>query len=234
MTLEYKSMPLKVSEIFHSIQGEGQWLGVPSTFVRLSGCNLRCVWCDTPYASWTPEGEMYGIDQIIQKVQHEHVVITGGEPMIFPEVVELSSLLKRLNKTITFETAGTSDLEVEADLMSISPKLGHSNPVDDPTWSTRHEQRRWRPDVITSLMQRYSFQLKFVVGDEWENDIEEIDQMLSELPPHSPERVFLMPEGRDAQTLWKRAQQLVPICLERGWRLAPRIQIDLFGDTRGT
>ena len=83
---------MRVAEIFRSIQGEGLLVGTPSTFVRLSGCNLRCSWCDTKFASWEPEGDSLTVDQIVNKVEslvpmnervQHHVVITGGEPMIF-------------------------------------------------------------------------------------------------------------------------------------------------------
>src|SRR5882724_5942331 len=76
---------MKIAEIFHSIQGEGVLVGVPSVFVRTSGCNLRCTWCDTPYTSWQPEGEERGIESIVEEVNGygaSHVVVTGGEPMI--------------------------------------------------------------------------------------------------------------------------------------------------------
>src|SRR3954469_19104142 len=88
---------MKIAEIFYSIQGEGMLTGVPSVFVRTSGCNLRCVWCDTPYTSWTPEGDDMTVAAILETVkQHpaKHAVITGGEPMIAPQIVELSQGLK--------------------------------------------------------------------------------------------------------------------------------------------
>lgn len=227
-------MPIKVSEIFNSVQGEGQWAGVPSTFVRLSGCNLRCVWCDTPYASWEPEGELWDIRTVIERVNHKHVVLTGGEPMMFPAAKELTKAWRTSGKTITIETAGTTLNEVNCDLMSISPKLSHSTPISDPQWSKRHEERRWNPEVVTTLMESYHFQLKFVMGENLSSDLEEIDSMLSKLPTFEPSQLFLMPEGRDSNQLWESARKLVPICMERGWRLAPRLQIDLFGDTKGT
>ena len=85
---------LRISEIFTSVQGEGMWVGIPSTFIRVSGCNLRCVWCDTPYASWSPEGPTLNLNEILVEVKSRparHVVVTGGEPMIFSAVAELSA-----------------------------------------------------------------------------------------------------------------------------------------------
>ena len=87
---------MKISELFYSIQGEGKPSGVPSVFIRASGCNLRCSWCDTPYASWEPEGNEQAVGQIMQQGEQlgaRHVVVTGGEPMIVEEVVELTKAL---------------------------------------------------------------------------------------------------------------------------------------------
>src|SRR5271167_4783176 len=101
---------MKISEIFYSIQGEGKRAGVPSVFVRASGCNLRCTWCDTPYASWNPEGEDQSIDRIVAAVKSHgarDVVVTGGEPMIMPEIVQLCARLKDAAHFITIETAAT-------------------------------------------------------------------------------------------------------------------------------
>ncbi len=122
---------LKVSEIFYSIQGEGILAGVPSVFVRLSGCNLRCAWCDTPYASWNPEGDYKMLGSIIADVRRRwpsHVVVTGGEPMIADKIVELTKGLKDIDLHVTIETAGTVYKPVVCDLMSISPKLANSTP----------------------------------------------------------------------------------------------------------
>src|SRR5579875_4076192 len=95
---------MKISEIFYSIQGEGMLLGVPSVFVRTSGCNLRCTWCDTPYTSWNPEGEQFTVKQVVEKVAQfpaSHVVVTGGEPMIAPEIGALTSALHDRQMHIT-------------------------------------------------------------------------------------------------------------------------------------
>src|SRR2546430_7022976 len=84
--------PMKISELFYSIQGEGKLVGMPSVFVRASGCNLRCTWCDTPYASWQPEGSETSIAQILEQAAAypaNHIVLTGGEPMIMPDIVAL-------------------------------------------------------------------------------------------------------------------------------------------------
>jgi 7-carboxy-7-deazaguanine synthase len=175
-----------------------------------------------------------GIDEIIESVKHDHVVLTGGEPMMFSASTEMTRKWREKGKTITIETAGTVWSDVECDLMSISPKLSHSNPSSDLQWSRRHEERRWQPEVISRLMQSFPFQLKFVVGGNLTSDLNEIDEMTKQLPDFHPSQLFLMPEGRDSVKLWESAKKLVPICMERGWRLAPRLQIDLFGDTKGT
>ena len=85
---------MKIAEIFHSVQGEGGLVGVPSVFIRLSGCNLRCTWCDTPYTSWLPEGVEMSQEDVLQTTDGfrcTHAVVTGGEPMMFPAVVPLTA-----------------------------------------------------------------------------------------------------------------------------------------------
>ena len=132
---------MKISEIFYSIQGEGILAGVPSVFVRTSGCNLRCTWCDTPYASWKPEGQDVGYGPILANVRRHwsgYVVVTGGEPMIDPDIVELTEKLKTIDHHITVETAGTVFKPVVCDLMSISPR---NSPIPHPIESKAEDGR---------------------------------------------------------------------------------------------
>jgi len=228
---------LRIAEIFTSLQGEGAWLGVPSVFVRVSGCNLRCSWCDTPYASWSPEGPVMSVEEIVGEVLAggaRHVVLTGGEPLLFEPIVALADRLREAGRTITVETAGTLYRDLACDLMSISPKLANSTP-DDPTWRDRHEKDRTRPEVLRRLLATYPYQIKFVVDPEGEldRDLAEIEEVLAAIDA-DPERVFLMAEGTDGETLRRRQRALVEVCLATGYRLAPRLHVDLFGNTRGT
>ncbi len=170
---------VRIAETFVSIQGEGKLVGTPSWFVRLSGCNLRCTWCDTPHASWSPEGPQRSIDDLVGEAQRSrvrHAVVTGGEPMMFPQVTELTRrLAEEAGLHITIETAGTIVRPVRCDLMSISPKLANSTPAAgdprDPSgaWAVRHEQRRLNVEALQGLLDAHpspGFQLKFVVAGE--------------------------------------------------------------------
>lgn len=228
---------LRIAEIFTSVQGEGIWTGVPSTFLRVSGCNLRCVWCDTPYASWEPEGPVRDVPDLVQEVHERgirHVVLTGGEPMLFDAIAPLAQGLRDRGHVLTFETAGTVYREVACDLMSISPKLAHSVPPESSGWRERHEAIRTHLEPLQGLLARYDCQLKFVVNPDEGDDLGEIEGLLAKLPPVAPDRVLLMPEGRDRDTLLRRMRALVEPAMARGWRLSPRLHVDLFGDTRGT
>lgn len=225
-------MNLWVSEVFASIQGEGGLTGTPSVFVRTSGCNLRCRWCDTPETSWNPSGEMRGVASVVQEIlRHDltHVVLTGGEPLIARGVSELVPHLSAHHLTV--ETAGTVEPPFDApvDLWSISPKLSGS--VPDGRFRLRHEARRWRPDIVRALMQHGPYQLKFVVGRP--EEIDEVARCVDELRAN-PSCVMLMPEGTTSARLDEVSQWLVPACISRGWRFTDRLHIRLFGHTRGT
>ena len=228
-----------ISEIFYSLQGEGELTGVPSVFVRTSGCNLRCNWCDTPYASWNPEGRPMTAEEIVAEVAAhpaKHVVLTGGEPMVAPGIHELAFQLQENGYHITIETAATvAPRGIACDLASLSPKLAHSAPdarLDD-TWRKKHEELRWQPGVVESWIAAGNYQLKFVVGSE--ADLAEIEAMIRETGcAVPPSKILLMPEGTTVEALRAKAGWLGELCKARGYRYAPRLHIELYGNRRGT
>ena len=229
-----------ISEIFYSVQGEGMLTGVPSVFIRTSGCNLRCRWCDTPYASWNPEGEEMSVGRIVAQVKKfpaRHCVLTGGEPMLSKEIHELAAALDDEGLHITIETAGTiSPGGIACDLASLSPKLASSTPQlgsIDSSWIARHESKRMRMDVLREWVEKGSFQLKFVISDA--SDLQEIESTVAAMgTPISPSNILLMPEGTDADILKFRQSEVLAICLDRGYRYCDRLHIRLFGNTKGT
>lgn len=228
-----------IAEIFHSLQGEGELTGVPSVFVRTSGCNLRCNWCDTPYASWAPEGEPRDVGAIVAAVARHparHVVLTGGEPMVAPGIRELAAALRAQGRHITIETAATIPPDgIACDLASLSPKLRSSAPdarLDD-AWRRKHEALRWQPDVVRAWLDAYPYQLKFVVGTP--ADVAEVEALLAGLGREIPRsKVLLMPEGVTVEALRAKAGWLGELCKARGYRYAPRLHIELYGNQRGT
>ncbi len=229
-----------ISEIFHSIQGEGELTGVPSVFVRTSGCNLRCRWCDTKYASWNPEGEEMRVEEVVEKVgafPAAHVVLTGGEPMVAKGIHDLAKRFRETGKHITIETAGTVAPEgIACDLASLSPKLRNSTPLEGEIgegWRERHEKSRLQPEILREWMERHTFQLKFVV--EQSSDIKEIENLLGQIgTPVPPHKVQLMPQGVDLASIRGRDESLIDLCKQRGYRYCNRLHIELFGNTRGT
>jgi 7-carboxy-7-deazaguanine synthase len=247
---------VRIAEIYTSLQGEGFLTGRPSLFVRTSGCNLRCWFCDTPYTSWQPEGEDWSVDEVVAEAERlrpeivalpllgettvpraidlPHAVLTGGEPMLFAELIPLCEELRGRGWHITIETAGTLFLPVACDLMSISPKLASSTPSAELAgkWHARHEQARHQPEVIRGLIDRYDYQLKFVIDSP--ADLAEVEAWLARFPQVSRERVLLMPQGTDSAGLSSIAEWLQPYCQEHGYVFCPRRHIEWYGARRGT
>jgi 7-carboxy-7-deazaguanine synthase len=148
--------------------------------------------------------------------------------MILPDVVPLTERLRALGLHITVETAGTLFRPVACDLMSISPKLANSTPSGP--WATQHDRLRIQPDTLLELMERYPYQLKFVI--EKPGDLEEVRSLLETLRADR-ERVILMPEGTDRELLRERSVWLAEICKDEGFRFSPRLHVELYGNQRG-
>jgi 7-carboxy-7-deazaguanine synthase len=176
-------------------------------------------------------------DEIVAQVEEwdsEHVVMTGGEPMLFAELIPLCDRLRAIGRHITIETAGTLYLPVLCDLMSISPKFASSAPSaeEHSHWHRRHERERHRPDVIRQLIGQYDYQVKFVIDSR--HDLAAVTSYLSEFPEISRDRVLLMPQGTDQEELVERGSWLRDYCQAEGFVFCPRKQIEWFGLVRGT
>ena len=226
---------MRIAEIFQSIQGEGEFAGTPSIFVRTTGCNLRCWFCDTPYTSFRPEGPRRlwtdVLDEIL-KFDCTHVVLTGGEPMLQPEMVPLARTLREQGRIVTMETAGTIFRPVDVDLMSISPKLSNAAPREETHWQERHERDRDRPEAMRKLLEGSTYQLKFVVDQP--EDLQEIVAYLARFPQIPQDRIWLMPQGIRQEELLEKGVWLAPAAAELGFRFCPRRHIEMFGNVRGT
>ena len=231
-------------EIFASVQGEGPSVGRPVSFMRLSRCNLACVWCDTAY-TWHFEGDnrphrdgvtferkanQVTLDEQevaarITQLGQDRLVITGGEPLL--QAPALGKLLDRLpDISVEIETNGTTTvpppLDVRIDQFNVSPKLSHSgNPADLALLSERLDAYATDPRAW----------FKFVIAEP--SDVDEV-LALRDRYRFKPGHVFLMPEGTDSETLRSREKWLAELCVKHGFRMSDRLHIHLFGDTRGT
>ena len=237
---------LPINELFYSLQGEGKLAGVPSVFIRTSGCNLRCWFCDSYHTSWEPTHDWMNTEDIIEEVntyaQADHVVLTGGEPLIHEGSVHLINALGNEGYHITVETNGTIHRDAAIDLASISPKLSSSTPTPakdpkgDGEWAEKHEQRRIDITALTRLIDNYPFQLKFVVTGR--NDIQEINQLVSRLRESSNtvisnSDVLLMPKGATREQLDETRKLTADVAMEHGYRYTPRLHVNLWNDEVG-
>lgn len=237
-------MPTKlvVNEVFGpTLQGEGPSIGRPCSFLRVSGCNQHCVWCDTPYTwkwdEWDIRKESHPMtaDEAYRAVKavlpstNPMLVISGGEPLLQQEMLtEVMALLKDDTTIddlwIEVETAGTVSPELEFDFYidayNVSPKLEHSG---------NELSLRYRPTVLEDLRDTGKVQgWKFVAQQP--SDLDEIARLADK---HELFPVYVMPEGRNQADLSDHTQGLVDAVIARGWRLTPRLHIQLWGTERG-
>ncbi|MEJ2411200.1 MAG: 7-carboxy-7-deazaguanine synthase QueE [Novosphingobium sp.] len=248
MTLVLATTTPGEPELFASLQGEGVSTGRPSTFVRLSRCNLACQWCDTAY-TWRFEGDnrphrdeaaferkanqlSLGEADVAKRVAAlppDRLVITGGEPLL--QGAALARMVEALNAIrpgfhIEIETNGTVASHPALDPLihqfNVSPKLAHSgNPADLALIPERLVA--WAADSRAFF--------KFVVAQPGDLDDVLALQQAYAIPG---ERLFLMPEGRTGNVLRERSVWLADICVQHGLRFTDRLHIHLWGDTRGT
>ena len=243
---EVDGAALPINELFYSLQGEGKLAGMPTVFVRTSGCNLRCWFCDSYHTSWEPTHAWMDLESIIEKVEgHDatHVVLTGGEPMMHEASVKLLNRLGNRGYHTTVETNGTIYRDAHIDLASISPKLANSTPTPDrdPTgegdWANRHEDRRIDMNALSRLVDEFKSQLKFVVTDP--EDVPEITDLVERVreatsKPVADSDVLLMPEGVTREELEETRTMVAELAMEHGYRYTPRLHVDLWNDAPST
>ncbi len=238
---------LPINELFYSLQGEGTLAGVPSVFVRTSGCNLRCWFCDSYHTSWEPTGAWRDVDWILEEIRSyeraEHVVLTGGEPLVHDRSVALLEALAADGYHTTVETNGTIYRDAPIDLASISPKLANSTPTPerdpkgDGEWAEKHERERIDVDTLSRLVDAYDAQLKFVVTSG--TDMPEITGVIERIRDATSttiasDDVLLMPEGMTREQLDGTRSDVAELALEHGYRYTPRLHVDLWNDAPGT
>ena len=243
-----ESDALPINELFHSLQGEGKLAGVPSVFVRTSGCNLRCWFCDSAHTSWEPTHAWLTLEEVLAVIEThdaDHVVLTGGEPLLHPASVDLLEALAERGYHTTVETNGTIHRDAPIDLVSISPKLANSTPTPEraPTdgdaarWADRHDRARIDLEALASLVEAYDVQLKFVVTDA--EDVPEILDLLATLRevadvPIRDDDVLLMPEGATQDRLAETRTRVADLAMEHGFRYTPRLHVTLWNDAPET
>ncbi|MCI0498854.1 MAG: 7-carboxy-7-deazaguanine synthase QueE [Planctomycetales bacterium] len=222
-----------VNELFYSLQGEGRLAGVPSVFIRLAGCPLRCHWCDTKYA-WNPDaGQSMTPEQILKQIGRHptrYVVLTGGEPLVHEGAAEIIAAVSRSGYHVTIETAGIAywaDLPVN--LMSISPKL--SNALFPTAQNSTLAMPLADPNLIGCLIDAYDYQLKFVVDTP--QDLDEIAKFLDKLARVDMYKVYLMPQASRTDEYLEKSRWLADYCIQTGFSFSPRLQVMLWGGQRG-
>ncbi|WP_135535530.1 7-carboxy-7-deazaguanine synthase QueE [Halostella pelagica] len=238
---------LPVNELFYSLQGEGKLAGVPTVFIRTSGCNLRCWYCDSYHTSWEPTHAAMDVDGVLDDVRShgdaDHVVLTGGEPMMHEASVRLLERLDDAGYHVTVETNGTIYRDAPIDLASISPKLQNSTPTADRDpkgegeWAERHEDRRIDTDALADLVETYDFQLKFVVTEA--SDMPEVNDLVARIrevadAPVRDDDVLLMPEGATRKRLNETRERVAELAMDHGYRYTPRLHVDLWNDAPET
>jgi 7-carboxy-7-deazaguanine synthase len=235
---------MNITEIFYSLQGEGRLTGVPSVFIRVAGCPLRCAWCDTKYAWENSAGEDLSVEEILSRVdallstpsfafsstqnlelrtQSSFIVVTGGEPMTNQHLPILLTKLAEVGHHITVETSGIAFIpDLPVDLMSISPKLSNAQGGVDSSLSKRY---------LKQLITHYDYQLKFVIDTE--DDIAEVMAVIDSLSKIDPQKVLLMPQAKTRDELIAKSPMVAELCTRYGYTFCSRLHILLWNTQRG-
>ena len=239
-------------EIFYSLQGEGISAGTPSVFVRTSGCNLQCHWCDTEY-TWNWLGTKYGhakdagpgpakhdrdqvqirlsaqeIAEHILQFNCSNIIFTGGEPLLQQRVlIQLIQLLREQQPGSEFEFETNGTLVPDPDLDLYATRYNVSPKLAN---SGMPLTSRFRTPALQWFADSPKATFKFVATSR--ADAEEIIAFQSQFQL-APARILLMPEGRNRDSLNEHRALVFQLCMEFGWRFSDRLHVALFGERRG-
>lgn len=232
-------------EVFYSIQGEGVSIGKPAIFVRLSQCNLHCVWCDTPY-TWNWEGTKF---QHAEKVEREksqaevsittlvelitdypctRIILTGGEPFIQQkELVELMKALKELDEDYFFEIETNGTFEP---LLAFDELIGQYNVSAKLSNCGDSEKLRLKEEALTFFSDSSKANFKFVIDTQ--QDLKEVQQLQRRFKIHQ-QKILLMPQARTKEALQQKQDELIEVCKEYGYSYSDRLHVRIYGDKKG-
>ncbi len=227
---------MKVAEIYQSVQGEGLLTGVESTFVRTSGCNLRCWYCDTPFASWAPEGEDLSVEEIFARVvelEAMHVVLTGGEPMLFAEIDSAGQQAARARLS-HHDRNGRHALPAARVRFDVDqPQAGQlvAGRRAGITVVNAARTHALRPRCAAEADRQTS--LPGEVCRQRADRLRRGRRVLARAAEIDRSRAMLMPQGTDAAELERQAEWLEPYCHAHDLQFCPRKHIEWFGFVRG-
>ena len=239
-------------EIFHSIQGEGKSMGVPSVFVRTSLCNLHCVWCDTDYTwnwvgtrfahvndgkagyrkfdkkNWLVECDREKVAAMVADFKCPNVILTGGEPMLQQAaLVTFMQTLRQKGQLYRFEVETNGTLVPKPDFDAAIDQYNVS-PKLEHSGNTRTLREKSKALHFFSKSPKSNF--KFVVDRP--ADVSEVLD-LAQRYAIVPEKIWLMPEGTSPSTLKKRRPWLVDVCKAQGFRYSDRLHVQIWGAKKG-
>jgi organic radical activating enzyme len=239
-------------EIFHSIQGEGKSIGVPSVFVRTSLCNLHCIWCDTDYTwnwkgtrfehvndakpgyrkfdkkDWIATCEIEAVAEVIAAFNCPNIILTGGEPMLQqPELTSLMATLRRMLPIFRFEVETNGTILPTSEFDAAIDQYNVSPKLEN---SNNPRKLREKPKPLRFFANSPKAHFKFVVAEK--QDLVEVLELLNTYAI-SNEKVWLMPEGTTATALAKRRKWLVEVCKTHGFRYSDRLHVQIWGSKKG-
>ncbi len=229
-------MTINICELFQSIQGEGNLQGMPSVILRLTGCNLNCKWCDTQMLLKDNKGIEYTDEMLLKVLQGyncSHIIITGGEPTINTNLNELIKILKDNGYYVTVETNATNIIDLDCNLVSMSPKLSNSVPFtkQDEDKLAEYNKQRININAIKHYIQNNNYQIKFVCRG-LQSDIDEVKNILKLIGEYDSTKVMIMPLADSREQLYFVQKELIRLCVKNNLRYANRLQLQVWNNEK--